>query len=84
MSLDANHLITTGGECEFNFPGNEDWAYSSGDGGDFYGDRELPNIDYGHLPPVSRLVEQNLRLGHPIDDRLRHRTEDRRQACRAG
>ncbi|KAI5781014.1 glycoside hydrolase superfamily [Peziza echinospora] len=52
-SLDPHHLVSTGGEGEFNFAGNEDWAYSSGDGGDFYAELELPNVDYGtfHLYP---------------------------------
>jgi len=39
---------------EFNFPNRtDDWAYSSSDGGDFYGELSLHNIDYGtfHLYP---------------------------------
>ncbi|KAL0634487.1 hypothetical protein Q9L58_006576 [Maublancomyces gigas] len=52
-SIDPYHLVTTGGEGEFNFPGNPDWAYSSGDGGDFYEELEVNTIDYGtfHLYP---------------------------------
>ncbi|KAI5846256.1 putative mannan endo-1,4-beta-mannosidase C [Morchella snyderi] len=51
--VDPYHLVTTGGEGEFNFPDNEDWAYSSGDGGDFYEELEVDTIDYGtfHLYP---------------------------------
>lgn len=51
--LDPYHLVSTGGEGEFNFPDNDDWAYSSADGGDFYAETALPNIDYGtfHLYP---------------------------------
>lgn len=51
--VDPYHLVTTGGEGEFNFPNNEDWAYSSGDGGDFYEELEVDTIDYGtfHLYP---------------------------------
>lgn len=52
-SVDPYHLVTTGGEGEFNFPGNPDWAYSSGDGGDFYEELKVDTIDYGtfHLYP---------------------------------
>ncbi|KAF8454719.1 glycoside hydrolase superfamily [Terfezia claveryi] len=52
--LDPHHLVSTGSEGEFNFPNrNDDWAYSSGNGGDFYRDLSLPNVDYGtfHLYP---------------------------------
>src|SRR5690606_22453281 len=52
-SLDPYHLVSTGSEGEFNFPGHEDWAYSSADGGDFYEEVGLDSIDYGtfHLYP---------------------------------
>lgn len=52
--LDPYHLVSTGSEGEFNFPNRtDDWAYSSSDGGDFYGELSLPNVDYGtfHLYP---------------------------------
>ncbi|KAF8417340.1 mannan endo-1,4-beta-mannosidase [Tirmania nivea] len=41
--LDPCHLVSTGGEGEFNFlDRTDDWAYSSADGGDFYGELSLP------------------------------------------
>ncbi|RPA89549.1 glycoside hydrolase [Choiromyces venosus 120613-1] len=52
-NIDPHHLVTIGGEGEFNFPGNPDWAYSSGNGGDFYEELQVDTIDYGtfHLYP---------------------------------
>jgi len=51
--LDPHHLVSTGGEGTFNFEGDEDWAYNGADGGDFYADTAVKNIDYGtfHLYP---------------------------------
>jgi mannan endo-1,4-beta-mannosidase len=47
-TLDANHLVTWGGEGEFDRPGkSDDWAYSGADGGDFDHELTLPNIDFG-------------------------------------
>jgi len=45
-SLDGNHLITWGGEGEFNGK-SDDWAYAGADGGDFDHELSLPNIDFG-------------------------------------
>ncbi|RKU39751.1 hypothetical protein DL546_000348 [Coniochaeta pulveracea] len=45
-TLDPHHLITWGGEGEFNGQ-SEDWAYSGADGGDFEHELSLPNIDFG-------------------------------------
>lgn len=45
-SLDANHLVTWGGEGEFNIESG-DWAYSGADGGDFDHELALENIDFG-------------------------------------
>lgn len=49
-TLDANHLVTWGGEGEFNGAdggGGGDWAYAGADGGDFEREIALPNVDYG-------------------------------------
>lgn len=47
-SLDANHLVTWGGEGGFNLPqGSDDWAYAGADGGDFAHELSLPNVDFG-------------------------------------
>ncbi|KAK0706188.1 glycoside hydrolase superfamily [Lasiosphaeria miniovina] len=47
-SLDANHLVTWGGEGEFNLAGGSaDWAYSGKDGGDFDREIALASIDFG-------------------------------------
>lgn len=45
-SLDPNHLVTWGGEGEFNRK-SDDWAYAGADGGDFDHELALPNIDFG-------------------------------------
>lgn len=45
-SIDPNHLVTWGGEGEFNIE-SDDWAYSGADGGDFDHELSLPNIDFG-------------------------------------
>jgi len=52
-SIDPVHMVTWGGEGEFNEEGNPDWAYSSGDGGDFYAELKLKEMDFGtfHLYP---------------------------------
>ncbi|KAI1139298.1 glycoside hydrolase family 5 protein [Hypoxylon sp. FL0543] len=44
--LDPNHLVTWGGEGEFNGQ-SDDWAYNGADGGDFDANLALPNIDFG-------------------------------------
>ncbi|KAL7273326.1 hypothetical protein RUND412_003830 [Rhizina undulata] len=51
--IDPYHLVTIGGEGEFNFLGNDDGFYSSSDGGDFYAELGLETLDYGtfHLYP---------------------------------
>ncbi|KAB5585167.1 endo-beta-1,4-mannanase [Coniochaeta sp. 2T2.1] len=47
-SLDPDHLVTWGGEGEFNLPGGSaDWSYAGGDGGDFDREIALPNVDFG-------------------------------------
>jgi len=46
-TLDPNHLVTWGGEGEFNVPDNPDWAYAGADGGDFAAEIALPSIDFG-------------------------------------
>lgn len=45
-SLDSNHLVTWGGEGEFNIE-SDDWAYNGADGGDFDHELSLDNIDFG-------------------------------------
>lgn len=45
-SLDPHHLVTWGGEGEFNIE-SDDWAYNGADGGDFDHEISLPNIDFG-------------------------------------
>lgn len=45
-SLDPDHLVTWGGEGEFNRQ-SDDWAYAGADGGDFDHELTLPHIDYG-------------------------------------
>lgn len=52
-SIDPWHLVTTGSEGEFNFPGNTDGFYSAADGDDFYAQLRLSAIDYNtfHLYP---------------------------------
>lgn len=45
-SLDSHHLVTWGGEGEFNIV-SDDWAYSGADGGDFDHELTLKNIDFG-------------------------------------
>lgn len=45
-SLDANHLVTWGGEGGFN-QASDDWAYNGSDGGDFAHELALPAIDFG-------------------------------------
>lgn len=50
-SLDANHLVTWGGEGGFNMPASDsrrsDSMYAGGDGGDFEHELTLPNVDFG-------------------------------------
>ncbi|KAM0322179.1 hypothetical protein ACHAQA_009669 [Verticillium albo-atrum] len=45
-SLDANHLVTWGGEGGFNRE-SDDHFYNGGDGTDFDAELALPNIDFG-------------------------------------
>lgn len=45
-SLDSNHLVTWGGEGEFNIE-SDDWAYNGADGGDFDHEISLDSIDFG-------------------------------------
>ncbi|KAI1210087.1 glycoside hydrolase family 5 protein [Annulohypoxylon truncatum] len=44
--VDANHLVTWGGEGGFN-RASDDWAYNGADGGDFDANLALPNVDFG-------------------------------------
>ncbi len=46
-SIDANHLVTTGGEGGFNVPSSSDGFYNGYDGGDFDHELTLKNIDFG-------------------------------------
>ncbi|KIA75873.1 Mannan endo-1,4-beta-mannosidase C [Aspergillus ustus] len=46
-SIDRNHLVTWGGEGQFNIEGDEDWAYNGADGGDFEAELRLRNVDFG-------------------------------------
>ncbi|KAK4656452.1 hypothetical protein QC762_310640 [Podospora pseudocomata] len=47
-SLDPHHLVTWGGEGEFNLPqGSDDWAYAGGNGGDFDHEIAIDTIDFG-------------------------------------
>ncbi|KAH8902829.1 glycoside hydrolase [Coniochaeta sp. PMI_546] len=45
-TLDPHHLVTWGGEGEFNGK-SDDWAYAGADGGDFDHEISLPNVDFG-------------------------------------
>ncbi|KAG8769160.1 hypothetical protein FRC12_005138 [Ceratobasidium sp. 428] len=47
QKIDGSHLISSGEEGFFNFPGDPDWAYNGGDGVDFYANTKLPAISYG-------------------------------------
>ncbi|KAL2133932.1 hypothetical protein VTI74DRAFT_1350 [Chaetomium olivicolor] len=44
--LDSNHLVTWGGEGEFNRV-SDDWAYNGADGGDFDHELSIDTIDFG-------------------------------------
>lgn len=46
-SIDPDHMVTWGGEGEFHEVGNEDWAYSGADGGNFYSEMAIPEMDFG-------------------------------------
>ena len=46
-TLDANHLVTWGGEGGFNRAGEDDHFYNGGDGTDFDAEMALPSIDFG-------------------------------------
>lgn len=45
-SLDANHLVTWGGEGGFNRE-SSDWMYNGADGGDFDAELAIDTIDFG-------------------------------------
>ncbi|AEO71901.1 glycoside hydrolase family 5 protein [Thermothielavioides terrestris NRRL 8126] len=45
-TLDRRHLVTWGGEGEFNRQ-SDDWAYSGADGGDFDNELAIDTIDFG-------------------------------------
>ncbi|KAL5344380.1 hypothetical protein ACLOAV_010640 [Pseudogymnoascus australis] len=51
--IDKKHMVTWGGEGEFYEEGNEDWAYAGADGGHFYNELALEEMDFGtfHLYP---------------------------------
>ncbi|CAE6410205.1 unnamed protein product [Rhizoctonia solani] len=51
--IDGFHMISTGEEGFFNFPGDPDWTYNGNRGTDFYANTELPAISYGtyHVYP---------------------------------
>jgi mannan endo-1,4-beta-mannosidase len=44
--IDPNHLVTWGGEGDFNIE-SDDWAYNGKNGGDFSADIALDTIDFG-------------------------------------
>lgn len=52
-SIDPNHMVTWGGEGEFRYEGDPDWAYNGADGGDFNEEMQIPEMDFGtfHLYP---------------------------------
>ena len=52
-SMDPHHLVATGDEGFYNYPGNSDWTRSGGQGVDWKRLIALPTIDYGtmHLYP---------------------------------
>lgn len=45
-SIDPNHLVTWGGEGDFNRD-SDDWAYNGTNGGDFDAEIALGSIDFG-------------------------------------
>ena len=45
-SIDRNHLVTWGGEGDFNRE-SDDWAYNGANGGDFDHELSLKSIDFG-------------------------------------
>ncbi|KAF8752130.1 Cellulase (glycosyl hydrolase family 5) [Rhizoctonia solani] len=47
QKIDGSHMISTGEEGFFNFPGDPDWAYNGADGTDFYANTKLSAISYG-------------------------------------
>ncbi|KEP44949.1 mannan endo-1,4-beta-mannosidase [Rhizoctonia solani 123E] len=51
--IDGFHMISTGEEGFFNFPGDPDWTCNGDRGTDFYANTELPAISYGtyHVYP---------------------------------
>jgi len=51
--IDEHHMVTWGGEGEFFYEGAEDWAYAGSDGGNFYAELALDEMDFGtfHLYP---------------------------------
>lgn len=46
-SIDPVHMVTWGGEGEFYEPGSDDWAYAGSDGGNFYNELRLAEMDFG-------------------------------------
>lgn len=44
--LDPNHMVTWGGEGDFNRD-SDDWAYDGTNGGDFEAEIALASIDFG-------------------------------------
>lgn len=46
-SIDPNHLVTWGGEGQFNNPASNDSFYDGSTGGDFDAELNLPHIDFG-------------------------------------
>ena len=46
-TLDPHHLVTWGGEGEFNRNSTTDWAYAGADGGDFDHELTLKHVDFG-------------------------------------
>jgi mannan endo-1,4-beta-mannosidase len=45
--IDTRHMVTWGGEGEFYEPGNADWAYAGADGGHFYNELAINEMDFG-------------------------------------
>ncbi|EMC91094.1 glycoside hydrolase family 5 protein [Baudoinia panamericana UAMH 10762] len=46
-SIDPHHMVTFGGEGQYNDPSNPDGFYNGYDGGDFDAVLALPNVDFG-------------------------------------
>lgn len=66
--LTMGSMVTWGGEGEFYEPGNEDWAYAGSDGGDFYNELKIKDIDFGtfHAYPDVNTILPGLLTEFPL------------------